>query len=87
MLVSHIGKRSKAPEKKPPGQKPPDNKLPRIIEKIVAKYDFDANLFWLGSTNLNFFFKPSEKNQEVKKKLKREAHCSQKDRVGAGSDL
>ena len=45
MLVSHIGKRSKAPEKKPPGQKPPDNKLPRIIEKIVAKYDFDANLF------------------------------------------
>ena len=28
-----------------------------------------------------------ENNQEVKKKLKREAHCSQKDRVGAGSDL
>ena len=36
---------------KPPGQKPPDNKPPRIIEKIIAKYAVDANLFRLGSTN------------------------------------
>ena len=50
------GNRSKAPDKHPPGQKPPgqkspDNKPPRIIEEIIVKYAFDANLFRLWSSD------------------------------------
>ena len=51
MEVPLFGNRSKAPDKKLPGHKPPDNKPPSIIEKIIARYAVDANLFRLGSTN------------------------------------